>query len=172
MADERVHHPLFARSGGAACPACRFLLTGLPAQGTCPECGSAYDPDSVYRSQPPSAARIALHLALPLAVAAAACLACALTLGSAPSLIDTVALVPAFAACCAFAWASWRAINLIEALALGGSRSTTELPSHRILGCLGSGLAAIVGVISLAVGFALLVAMLVLLIAGALGAGP
>lgn len=32
------------------CPRCVFPLTGLPAKGACPECGTAYEQDQVRRS--------------------------------------------------------------------------------------------------------------------------
>ena len=164
MADEPVQHPLFTQSGGTACPGCRFALKGLPEHGRCPECGFIYDPQSVYRTAPPGALRVALHLALPLCFAALALLLGAFTIATGNIMVSAAAPILGLVVCLGLAWTSWRVINLIEAFAQGGPRIAEEQPSHRVLGCLGSGVAAIVGVLSLAVGFALLVAIIVQLI--------
>ena len=164
MADEPVQHLLFTQSGGTACPGCRFALKGLPEHGRCPECGFIYDPQSVYRTAPPGALRVALHLALPLCIAAIALLLGSVTIATGNIMVSAAAPILGLVVCLGLAWTSWRVINLIEAFAQGSPRIAEEQPSHRVLGCLGSGVAAIVGVLSLAVGFALLVAIIVLLI--------
>lgn len=46
MADTR--HPFFTRSTRPACPSCDFTLTGLSPYGSCPECGTTYDPSRIY----------------------------------------------------------------------------------------------------------------------------
>lgn len=57
----------------ACCDHCAFPLTGLPAEGSCPECGTPYDAVSSRRLHaPPKPWRAALHLLLPILIGTAA----------------------------------------------------------------------------------------------------
>lgn len=39
---------------GRFCPKCGYALRGLPGEGTCPECGTDYNPQSVWKQKGPA----------------------------------------------------------------------------------------------------------------------
>lgn len=50
------------------CDQCGYSLKGLPGRGVCPECGTAYTPESAARLKPwPSAMMICLRMGWPIA---------------------------------------------------------------------------------------------------------
>ena len=145
-----VRH-LFTRASDPTCPNCGFSVVGLPDTGVCPECGGAYSPSNSHRLVPPSPLRAIAYAAVPLAWGTAAAFAGTVAsgaIGRGGSEYWTLVLVgiSAIAACACVIWACWRTIVLIDALIRASPNLKQERPLTQAAGCVGTGLAGIVGI--------------------------
>lgn len=153
----RKSHRLLRAYDTPHCPGCAFELKGLPASGACPECGGAYDPEScaALRRGPEVLPAIA-HLFGPAflgGLIAAATVATSMTSSMAYANERTVLLLgwTAFIGLCAGVTLScWRGVVLVQAILEAQPTAVEESPRARILGCVGTGLLGMVGVVSLA----------------------
>jgi hypothetical protein len=153
----RKSHRLLRAYETPHCPGCAFELKGLPPQGTCPECGCGYDAAScaALRRGPEVLPAIA-HVFGPAflgGLIAAATVATSMTSSMAYANERTVLLLgwTAFIGLCAgVTLTCWRGIVLLQAILEAQPASIEESPRARILGCAGTGLLGIVGVVSFA----------------------
>lgn len=144
-------HKLFIRASEPACPACGFSLRGLAEQGNCPECGGAYDPSTSHPLIPPSPLRALGFVAWPLAIGAL-CVGAGFLFGN--NTRDewwavTMAVAAAILTCACVVWSAWRAVVMVEALQRSLPAHKQERSGTKILGCLGTGLAGLIGVVAL-----------------------
>ena len=153
----RKSHRLLRAYDTPHCPGCAFELKGLPPQGTCPECGCGYDAAScaALRRGPEVLPAIA-HVFGPAflgGLIAAATVATSMTSSMAYANERTVLLLgwTAFIGLCAGVTLScWRGVVLVQAILEAQPTAVEESPRARILGCVGTGLLGMVGVVSLA----------------------
>jgi len=154
-------HKLFTRASEPACPTCAFSLKGLPDQGKCPECGGAYDPDNIFPLVPPSPLRALWHAVIPIGIGALIVFAMG-AIGA--STRDefwafSIVVLAGILACACVIWASWRFIVLVDALQKALPAQKLERSSVRAFGCIGTGLAGIIGVVALGCGAMLTIAL-------------
>ena len=147
-------HTLFTQATEPACPTCAFALRGLSERGNCPECGGAYEPATSLPLIPPSPLRALGFVATPLALGAL-CVAAGFVLGS--NTRDefwaiTMAVAAAILTCASVVWSSWRAIVLIDALHRALPTHRQERTTTRAFGCVGTGLAGLIGVVAFGAG--------------------
>jgi hypothetical protein len=158
MADARVprHRRLLRHYATPHCPGCGFDLHGLPPTGNCPECGTAYDPEScaAMRRGPEALPSIAFVLG-PMFIGGLLALASfvAVTNASWPGPQEEAALIAiSFAGfLCASAGVTmtcWRGIRLVLAVVAAQPPKREESPRRRVLGWLGTGALAIVGLLA------------------------
>ena len=154
-------HKLFTRASEPACPTCAFSLKGLPDQGNCPECGGAYDPDNKFPLVPPSPLRVLGHAVAPIGIGALIVFAMGAIGASTRDEFWAVGTVvfAAILACACVIWASWRFVVLVDALHKALPAQKQERSSTRAFGCIGTGFAAIVGVVAFGVGTILAIAL-------------
>ena len=154
-------HKLFTRASEPACPTCAFSLKGLPDQGNCPECGGAYDPDNKFPLVPPSPLRALWHAVIPIGIGALI----VLVIGAVgASTRDEFRAVTAFVVagiigCACVIWAAWRFVVLVDALHKALPAQKQERSSTRAFGCVGTGLAGIIGVVAFGIGTILTIAL-------------
>ena len=153
-------HPLFTRSDKPVCPKCGFSLQGLGPEGTCPECGTAYDAASAYPSGAPTTLRALWYGAKPLVLggvpAGAACFAlldASLPISAVTQLFVTAPCIAVAVGC--VAWSAWRSVLLIDAIMQATPRLREERPAMRVLGLSAMGVLGVVGVLSLGACFTL-----------------
>ena len=93
---------------GPHCDHCGFALSGLADRGTCPECGTEFDPTTTGIPRQFRLARATGYLALPVAIATVACLVTSVATprGSDGIATGVLLLLPAPLA---IAWFGWRA---------------------------------------------------------------
>lgn len=108
---------LFRERAVPCCDHCAFPLTGLPAEGACPECGTRYDAASSRRLHaPPKPWRAALHILLPILVGvpatfAAGWVASTIVTGNAQDIVGATAATGIVAS----AFAIWFGLRLYRA---------------------------------------------------------
>lgn len=150
-------HKLFTPATEPACPACAFSLKGLAEQGNCPECGGAYDPSTSHPLIPPSPLRALLHALFPVGIGALIVIA----IGSVgASTRDefwaiTIVVLAGIIGCASVTWSSWRFIVLVEALQRALPAHARERSATRAFGCIGTGLAGVIGVVAFGAGLLL-----------------
>lgn len=150
---------LFRERAVPCCDHCAFPLTGLPAEGDCPECGTRYDADSSRRLHaPPKPWRAALHVLLPINVGvpatfAAGWVASTIVTGNAQEIVGATAATGVVAS----AFAIWFGLRLYGAVrdfydeVLPRSISQTFRMQALAIGC-----AAFAGLVSAVASVALL----------------
>jgi hypothetical protein len=168
----RVHR-LFKRATTPSCPGCGFSLQGLADRGACPECGSAYDPSNAFALIPPSTLRSLVHGGAPLAWGLLLTLVLWLIgawSGRGGELIPiALAFLGGIAMCAGIAWSAWRFVGLIDAHHDARTTTDAERPTTRAFGCLGTGVAATIGVVAIGLGAMLTLLLGACLISGAPG---
>lgn len=154
-------HKLFTRATETACPTCAFPLKGLPEQGNCPECGGAYEPGTSYPLIPPSPLRALWHAMFPIGIGALVVLAIGVVgAGIRDEFWAVTAIVVAgIVGCACVAWAAWRFITLVDALQRALPAQKQERGATRAFGCIGTGLAGVIGVVALGLGAMLSLAL-------------
>ena len=154
-------HKLFTRASEPACPTCAFSLKGLAEQGNCPECGNAYEPGTSYPLVPPSPLRALWHAVSPIGIGALIVLVIGAVGASTRDEFRAVTtiVVAGIIGCACVIWASWRFIVLVDALQKALPAQKLERSSVRAFGCIGTGLAGIIGVVALGLGAMLTLAL-------------
>ena len=139
------------------CPGCGFDLHGLPATGTCPECGTAYDPAkcAAMRRGPEVLPAIA-YVFGPVFIGGLVAIASSITVAMPMGVPGGSEVAPFVIAGAGFLGASvgtmftcWRGIVLVKAVSAAQPAAREESSRMRALGCLGTGVFAIVGILAL-----------------------
>jgi hypothetical protein len=141
------------------CPGCGFDLHGLPAAGTCPECGTAFDPAkcAAMRRGPEVLPAIAFVFG-PLFIGALVALPSFMGFVAPFNLIGepagevgafVFAGVGYFGVSVGTMFTCWRGIVLVQAVLAAQPAAREESARSRVLGCLGTGVLGVVGVLAL-----------------------